>query len=111
MTQNILLTVFTIIWDLFVFGMVFAGITTYRRGKRLEREGRLIKGSVVSCKGSTDSDEDYTIKLKYTFRSPTGRDIHKQESHIRNDLKKVALPAPGTSVAVLYADDTCYQVM
>jgi len=111
MTQNILLTVFTLVWNLFVGGLVFAGITTYRRSKRLEREGRLIKGTVVSCKGHTDSDDDYTIKLKYTFRSPTGRAINKQESHIRNDLKKAALPAPGTSVAVLYADDTCYQVM
>ncbi|MCC7451225.1 MAG: DUF3592 domain-containing protein [Anaerolineae bacterium] len=111
MTQNILLSVFTIVWNLLIFGLVIGSIMAYRRSKRLEREGRLIKGTVVSCKGSSDSDGDYTIKLKYRFCSPTGRDVSKQESHIRNDLKGVLPPAPGTPVAVLYADDSCYQVI
>lgn len=111
LTQNILLSIFTAIWNLIIWGLVIGGVQTYRRAKRLEREGQLLKGTVVSCKGSTDSDGDYSIALTYAFHSPTGRNISRKESWIRNDLKTSSLPSPGTRVAILYADDACYQVM
>jgi hypothetical protein len=109
------MTFFGICWNGFVFLFVGGLVVSWRTNKRLEREGVLLKGAVVEASGHTDSDNDYIVKLKYAFSAPNGREIVKQESHTRNDMRrgktKERLPLAGTQVAVLYADDTCFKVM
>jgi hypothetical protein len=102
------ITVFTAFWNLFVWAIVIGMLAKVRRTRRLEQFGRLLKGAVVDCKGTTDSDGDHTVTLRYTFSSPANRKMLGTERHTRNDLKRARLPAPGTPLAVLYADDKCH---
>jgi hypothetical protein len=74
------------------------------------RRNRLIWGQVVSCRGHLDDDGDFSIKLRYSFRSPAGRAIVGQTSQIRNDLNKAMLPDAGTPVAVHYGNDKSYRL-
>lgn len=114
-SQPLFLTIFSVCWNGFVFLFVGAIVATARINRRLEREGVLLKGTVVDANGREDSDNDYIVKLKYAFRTPNGKEIVKQESQTRNDMKKgktrERLPLTGTQVAVLYADDKCFKVM
>jgi hypothetical protein len=109
------LTLFGVCWNGFIFLFIGGAVDTWRTNKRLMREGVLLKGTVVEARGHMDSDNDYNVKLKYAFHTPNGREIVKQESQIRNDMKhgkkRERLPLAGTQVAVLYADDTCCKVM
>lgn len=108
-------TFFGVCWNGFVFLLIGGALVNSRRNKRLEREGALLKGTVVEASGYEDSDNDYNVKLKYAFRTPNGKEIVRQESHTRNDMKsgktRERLPLAGTQVAVLFADDTCFKVM
>jgi hypothetical protein len=109
------MTFFGVCWNGFVFMFVAGLVVSWRTNKRLEREGMLLKGTVVEASGREDSDNDYIVKLKYAFRTPNDREIVKQESQTRNDMKngkkRERLPLAGAQVAVLYADDSCFKVM
>ncbi|MBN1202594.1 MAG: DUF3592 domain-containing protein [Anaerolineae bacterium] len=81
------------------------------RNRRLASKGQLLRGEVLVCTGHKDSDGDYFVTLRYCFLSPEDREITARDRRLANDLKHASLPAPGTAVAVLYADDDTYKVL
>ncbi|MBN1680113.1 MAG: DUF3592 domain-containing protein [Anaerolineae bacterium] len=91
--------------------LLVAGLLQRRQPRAAARATHLIKGEVVTCPGTLDDDGDYNVKLRYRFRSPSGRMMVNQSSRIRNDLKNAALPQPGTPVAIYYRNDQSYQVL
>jgi hypothetical protein len=111
----LLMTFFSVCWNGFIFLFIGGAAVNLFKNRRLEREGVLLKGTVVDASGKEDSDNDYNVNLKYAFSTPNGRKIVKQESRVRNDMKKgktrERLPMAGAQVAVLYADDSCFKVM
>ncbi|MBN1202593.1 MAG: HEAT repeat domain-containing protein [Anaerolineae bacterium] len=97
-----------------VFGLLLILGLVQRRRPYVpkQKEGnRLLKGRVVACTGHLDGEGDYYVKLRYQFRSPSGRKIVYQASRIRNDLKNKPLPAAGTPVAVYYRHDRSFRVL
>jgi hypothetical protein len=80
------------------------------RLRRLEREGRLLDGEIVSSrKGIALPKDRVQVWLTYRFRSPTGEDIEDTGEGGMEDHE--ALPEPGMPVKVLYVDDNLYRVM
>ena len=80
--------------------------------RKLARKGQRLTGEIITCSGYKDSDGDFTVALRYGFRSPqTGARIEDKDSQIRKDLKAAPLPPPGTAVHVLYLDDETYMVL
>jgi hypothetical protein len=72
----------------------------------LERQEHIIGGQVVRSSGSIDSDGDFTLKLDYSFFSPTGNQIiHGSAQQARNNLNGEALPAQGAPLAILFRKD------
>ena len=114
-TLPLFLTLFGVCWNGIILSVIVAGLGARQKNQRLERDGVLLKGTIVEISGREDSDNDYIVKLKYAFRTPNDRELVKQESCTRNDLKrgkqKERLPLTGTPVAVLYANDSCFKVM
>lgn len=82
-----------------------------KRGERPVRGERLILGTVVTCAGTADADDDFYVKIRFRFRTPTGRTITGQASRIRNDLKGAVLPVPDTPVAIHYYNDRTYRLL
>ena len=79
--------------------------------RRPQPAGQLIKGQVVTCTGQVDAEGDFTLKLRYRFRSPGGKMIVRQAAQIRNDMKTTRLPEPGTPVAIYYRSDRSYRLL
>jgi hypothetical protein len=90
-----------------------------RKHARLAQHGRLLQGKVLRCSGRTHHSEDssgdststYTVTLEYELVSPEGKRLTGTSETTRNDLRSASLPAPGTSVAVLYADDQTHEAL
>jgi hypothetical protein len=80
--------------------------------RRAGLRGRhLLRGQVVECVGRLDDDGDFKIRLRYRFRTPSGRVLTGQIRQIRNDLKRAPLPAPGAPVAVYYRNERSYKLL
>lgn len=86
----------------------------------LQRRGRprwlgggrgLVRGEVASCSSYRDDDDDFHVKIRYRFRSPSGRTLTGQTSRLRNDLTPETVPAPGTPVAIFYRHDRSFMLM
>jgi hypothetical protein len=80
-----------------------------RRGGLLRR--RVLRGQVVECTGHVDDDGDYKILLHYRFRTPTDKVLTGEVRQIRNDLRQMPLPVPGTPVAVFYRNPRSYRLL
>lgn len=105
---------FTIIFALVdVGGLIMAGYLGVRslRYRRLSRDGKLLRGEVLACTGLRGYKGAYTVSLRYAFRDPGGQNVEKLVKTVRNDLKKKGLPRPGTPVAVMYVDESLYEVL
>jgi hypothetical protein len=88
----------------------FRSLEHWRRLRRLEQEGRLLDGEVVSSrKGIALPKDRVQVWLTYRFQAPTGADIEDTDEGGMED--KDSLPEPGTPVKVLYVDDSLYRVM
>jgi hypothetical protein len=76
------------------------------KGKmQLATEGQLIYGEITKCSGRNERHGSY-VAVRYLFVSPeTGKQIRQKTRKIRNDLRKLGLPQPGTAVAIMYRDD------
>jgi hypothetical protein len=107
-------------WMMLLTPVAFAVLLTFscillrrkqRREERLTREGRLLEGQVISCAASHSSETGHSVELRYSFLAPDGRHVEGKRSERRDDLKDAQLPAPGTPVAVLYADEKLHQVL
>lgn len=104
----IFLTVFAIFWNGIVLFMV--GLPLHQRGKqnRLRRDARPLPGTVIESKNWEDSDDDYTFRIRYEFRTPGGKTLTGTEQRTDNSRRGQRLPQPGETVTVAYAGDDCY---
>lgn len=65
-------------------------------------QGKVLPGRILTSTGEND-DGNYNVKITYEFTTPTtGRLLKGDVTETRNDLKRQALPASGTLVAVMY---------
>jgi hypothetical protein len=80
-----------------------------RHGGLLRR--RVLRGQVVECTGHVDDDGDFKILLHYRFRTPTDKVLTGEVRQIRNDLRQVPLPIPGTPIAVFYRNPRSYRLL
>lgn len=87
----------------------------FRRQRRYQREGRVIRGVVVAPKlteGESDGQRVATLYLNYRITSPiSGDTIHRMQQQRRDDLTQVDLPPEGRRLAVLYVDDRLFTVL
>jgi hypothetical protein len=91
--------------------LLFLSMVFNRRSLSI-RSKRMLRGEIVSCTGLADRDGDFNVKVRYHFRSPVaGITITAHSSQVRNDLKNVALPVPGTPVAIYYKSDQSYRLL
>jgi hypothetical protein len=77
----------------------------------LSRSGCLLQGRLLSCRGQRGSKGTYTVTVRYRFETPDGRTLDREASQVRNDMKQVMLPPPGTPVLVVYVSDKLHQVL
>ncbi len=94
-----------------VLALMFLSLGMVQRQAWLRRRRRILPGQIVACTGSVDADGDYKVKIRYRFRTPQGQLITAQTSQIRNDLRRKALPRPGTAVAVYYRNAHAYRLL
>jgi hypothetical protein len=88
-----------------------AAVVYRKRNRSLCREGQKIDGRVVNCEGTDQEDGGLHLKVKYSFDSPSGREITDTVSASRNDLTKETLPAPGTPLVVFYLNDKVHRLL
>jgi hypothetical protein len=85
----------------------------YRWARRahplLQAHGVLLKGQLTAVNrrivSSSRLPSQHFVDIAYTFTTPDGLVLHGQQSHQREDLRNARLPAVGTAVRVLWADD------
>ena len=94
-----------------VLALMFLSLGMVQRQAWLRRRRRILPGQIVACTGHVDADGDYKVKIRYRFRTPRGQIITAQTSQIRNDLRRKALPRPGTAVAVYYRNARAYRLL
>lgn len=96
--------------------LVLLGVLRYilidapKSAKRFARDGKNILGEIVECTGQA-SEDDYSIQVRYRFQTPDGKEIIQQVSSVRNDLKNKPIPAPGTSISIIYINDEEFKVL
>lgn len=83
------------------------GLIGSLRYLRLKSKGILLDGELVDIKEEKVGryKTDHRLNVTYRFQTPDGRTLTRKQCKIRNDLRLVKLPAVGTPVSVLYADD------
>lgn len=76
---------------------------SYRnRVRTILTQGKVLPGRILTSAGE-DDDGNYNVKITYELTTPTtGRLCRGDFAETRNDLKRQALPVPGTLVAVMY---------
>ncbi len=100
-----------------VVGLVVLAITGLvimelkNREDKLVSEGRVLRGEVISAESWEDSDDDYNIKIKYRFATPTGKQIIKTVNKCDNSLRKESLPRHGSALAIIYRTDKHFRVL
>ncbi len=97
-----------------VIGVAIVFVMVYqarRRGLGSARQGRILRGEVVTCSTETRSRGDLWIKLECRFSAPDGATITHTERRMRNDLKQGGVPTPGTPLAVLYHGTSRFEVL
>jgi hypothetical protein len=82
-----------------------------RRRLRLLRRGQVLSGKLLSCRGATDSENDFCLHATFNFVTPADRIIQGKQTVCRNDMKDQALPQPGTPIAVLYLNDGNFEAL
>ncbi len=80
------------------------------RNKRLAVEGQLLTGRITEAK-LRRAKSNYQLSVRYSFMSPEGMELGKQELRVRNDLKDGGIPEPGTPVTVIYMNPKLYRVL
>lgn len=80
------------------------------RNRRYERQGVILRGEVVSCEGK-DRGASYFVTTRFKFKTLDGREIVRELSEEREDLRRSDLPKPGASIAVLYVTDRMYKLL
>jgi hypothetical protein len=110
--RPLVMTGFTLLWNGIVAPFAFMMFRELGKRWRLGRRGQRLAGEIVRCSGSTDSDGDYALTLRYRFRSPeSGAWLEGSDTQVRKDLKEGPLPAAGRPVQVVYLDDDTYMAL
>jgi len=120
------LLLFSLIWNGFVYGIIFFVFYKKRKIDNLSKYGKIIDGKLISCKGYL-GENDFYIKGTYNFSSPVTRQLVQGEFNniTRNDLKpeKIGfmksikgdlnenMPEPDTPVKILYVDDKTFEIL
>jgi hypothetical protein len=81
--------------------------------RKLRREGNLIMGEIVHIvreKKHGFHGAHYVI-VTYQFETPDGRFLTRTMKKERHDLRNKELPGKGTTVMVLYADDSAVMML
>jgi hypothetical protein len=107
---GILLFFAALFWLGALWGFAYWQVMVRWPTRRLIREGRVVRGEVVTCQGRLDGD-DFTVVLDYRFVAPDGRPIADQKTAERNDLKGAALPGPGSPVLVFCFGSRIHQIL
>ena len=111
-TGPLVMTAFTLLWTGITMTFAFMVFRELVKRIRLARHGQRIRGEIVRCSGSTDSDGDYSLTVRYRFRSPvSGAWIEGSDSQVRNDAKNDPMPAVGKPVQIVYLDDETYMAL
>lgn len=73
----------------------------------LRKKSILLEGEIIKAehKKRGEYNDLHYVKITYEFETPDGRILTRSLSRRREDLKDKELPAAGTPVTVLYADD------
>lgn len=81
--------------------------------RRLREEGRLLYGEVITSRGYFKPKQGYRVTVRYGFRTPDpdGRWVSREETRVMNWMQRKPLPAKGTPVAILYADDATLEML
>jgi hypothetical protein len=91
--------------------LVILWIVRRQRPYLLARGRRLLRGEMVACSGRADEEGDFKLMIEYRFRTPSGSVLVHRASQIRNDLRRVPLPGPGTPVAIYYRNDRSFRLL
>ncbi len=91
--------------------LVILWIVRRKRPYLLARGRRLLRGEMVGCTGREDDEGDFKLMVEYRFRTPSGSVIVHRASQIRNDLRRLPLPGPGTPVAIYYRNDRAFRLL
>jgi hypothetical protein len=113
-SSMIFLGIFALIWNTFVWAMIYGILNRAIRDFRLHStpQKQFVPGTLIKSAGRPDSDNDFTIRVKYEFTSPqTGKRIQRKDSSIRNDLAEQGAPPAGTPVLILYQSDRLHKLM
>lgn len=103
---------FSMCWMSFVMLAVWGTVHQADQNDLLVKKGQLIEGTVVSASSYNDSDDGYSIKLKYNFVSPEdGQVVVKTYKFAASDHKGEVLPVQGTRLMILYHTDKHHQVL
>jgi len=108
---NLFLLGFTVIWITIVGFMTTFIVTQWQRTRRLQREGKVIRGELVSIKGEMDED-DYLVTVVARFWSPsTLQTVSGNRRYTCNHLKGKPFQSPGTALAIHYADEKVWEIL
>jgi hypothetical protein len=81
----------------------------WRRLKRLEKEGRVMRGSIVSYDKRLPGNRN--VMARYQFTNDVGIVLKGRFPILLKRLEGKPLPPVGTPMAVVYADDRTYQAL
>lgn len=108
----IFLTVFSLIWNLFSWG-IFAGIIiSLIRDRQLMRDGQTVRGELLSIRGYNGSKGKYYVNAEYTFLPPDSDELLTGKNRVqRSDLRGASLPGKGTPVMVMYKNRRHFKML
>jgi hypothetical protein len=80
------------------------------KNRRLSAHGHFIPAQLEEAR-TMRTRNGLDLHIKYSFLTPEGERLTKKASNIRNDLKNMPLPVPGTRMVVLYVDRRNFRLM
>jgi hypothetical protein len=112
----LVIIIFGVPWLIWIF-LFWKGLQSLvpqlRRDRRLVKQGKLLKGEVMSCKVTSYQDQDnhthFYLTVRCGFYSPNG--LKRKCSESTYMAREPIPPLPCTPLAVLYVDDTLYEVL
>jgi hypothetical protein len=98
--------------DFFLGYLSYLLIKDLRLDQDLEAGAQLIFGEVISCRGYMFKAPQFKVNLRYSFISPTGKEIKDKTSYYCLHIKEYDLPKSGEKViAIAYLNDKSYRVL
>jgi len=114
--------IFFALFDVVIVAVVFSRI---QRSGRLSKEGQVILGEILNEKGAIRRQGKASYAIKYKFRNPLGVEIQGKALYsnrartkvravglqITSPLNQRSLPLEGDVVAVVYVNDSLYDLL